>query len=670
MLVQPQSSNKIIFFDLLLWATLAIIFPLCSGMLDAMSITKVLVYLGATYFVGSITIGKIKAIQNFSSFITTGLNIVFGSTICGLLYLFFPSNWVIYLLFAIFVLLSFKNKGSEFNINSLFNLLCFAPLFLMLFTTLELAYGTQIRLNRDDGDYFYYTAIVESLKINHNFSSAIYHQGIGINYQALGLLPAAQLAKFTQLPSQIALWGVYFKIVPIISFGVAASCIVQLFRHYFKPQISQTQTYLLHFFVVCMLLFLGPLHILNLLKRDFANTLFLGEGYVLPIGSPGFAFAMMFSSLALYFMLTIYKPNFKERIIFIALLGFIIASKIALFFPLTILLGAYALLLLFKKEFHWFYTLLFAFPVCILIYKFTLASSDSIAIMNLTTNGFYTSNLPILAHKYHISGSNTKKTIIMFFIGVFMWLNFKFFVLLSSINHFKKTNIKLVFLVIATFASFIVAVLPSFFLNVSGRDENGNFLFDGSFDMPQFIRADIYLVTIITIFFVLYFAFQYKHKIVRYLTLTVTIFWMFILSISFIKSNYKSKSTSNELWYYEVANDFNKAKPKFLVMQGSSNYSGQTLCGLGVHPWFCSGLKSDGDGYAMTKKAYKRNLLFQQLLDTTANKIKKTTTINYLKNEGVDCVVANPTSINKINAAVADSLLSKIEGTKWLYKVN
>jgi len=188
--------------------------------------------------------------------------------------------------------------------------------------------------------------------------------------------------------------------------------------------------------------------------------------------------------------------------------------------------------------------------------------------------------------------------------------------------------------------------------------------------MPQFIRADIYLITLITIIFILYYAFQYKHKFVRHLTLTAAILCMVIIAISFFKTNFRNPVLKDESWYYEVANDFQKIRPKLMVMAGSENFSGQVLCGLGVQPWFCSGFRIDLEGYVPTKTAHNRNFKFQQLFDTTFNKTHKNTTINYLKKNGVDCVVASPNTIKKINIAVADSFLTKIEGTKWLYKIN
>ncbi len=671
MLLNEQTNNKVNIIDLLFWTFLAVAFPLCSGMLHIADVLKVFVYFGATLFVGDFFINKISIISNFPGVIKTGLSIVFGSIICGLLYLFIASDIVIYLLFVLFIAVKLKNKQFNFQLNSIFDLLCLAPLFLMLFQTQELAYATHLKFNRTDGDYFYYTAIVESLKTNHSFSNAVYHQGIGINYQALALLPAAHIAKFVQLPSQIALWGVYFKILPIVSFGVIATCIVQLYNNFFKPAFSQKQTYFIQFFVVCMLMFFGPLHIVNLLKRDFANTLFLGEGYVLPLGSPGFAMSMLFSGLCLYLILSISKPNWYTKIIFISFLCIIIASKLALFFPLAILLGFYALLLVFKKEYNWLITLLIALPVCLFIFKFALANSDNMTTMALSKKGYYFDYLPTLAAKYHITGSIVKQTFLMFFISVFMWLNVKFIILFSGINHFRKTNQKLVFLVVAALASFCIASLPSFCLDVYAKDANGIFLFDARFDMPQFIRADIFLITIISIFFILYFALNYKKKIIRYVTITASILWIFIIAVSFLKSSYKQDaSAQNNSWYSEAINDYNKAKPGLMAMIGNNEYSGQTLCGAGVHPWFCTGLRKDEDGYTMTLSAHNRNVLFQEIFDTTKTLSQKKATVNYLKKEGVTCVVASPFSIEKINTVVKDSLLTRIEGTKWFYKIN
>ena len=665
-----QNLSSIKIFDILFWFLLAIIFPFSSGLITVMNCLNILVYIGATYFVADIILNKIKIINEIPSLIKTGFYIIFGSIICGISFLFIPSSIVLYALFLLFIALNIINKKFTLKSNSLYTALCIFPLLIMLFQTNELVYATGIRFCKADGDYFFYTAIVESLKSNHSFGNAIYHQGIGINYQALALMPSAQLAKFANLPSQIALWGVYSKIVPIVAFSVVAYSIIKMYQTLFSVKNSPIQFYLQLAFVCCMLMFFGPLHFLNFVKRDFTNTLLYGEGYVLPTGSPGFAVSMLFSSMVLLFITSILKPTWFQKLILISFLCIIIGSKLALFFPLAILVGSYSILQIFKKEYHWFYTLLIALPCCFLVYKLTLGNADSNVVMQLSKNGFYQGYLPELANKYHINGSNFKKIVVMFGITFFMWLSFKLVILLSSIIVFKNNNTKALNLIWATFISFCIATLPSFFLNVYGVDENGKYLFDGRFDMPQFIRADIFLVTIISIIFLLYFIFNYKNKMVSKIVFIIATFWMIFIGLSFYKTSFKKAKTSDQSWYIDTQKDFDKTKPHLMAMMGDNDYSGQTLVAAGVHPWYCTGLRNDGEGYTFTLTAHKRNKQFQQIFDSTISTQQKKMVIAEIKKIGVDYIVASPSNIQKINIALKDSLLTKIDGTKWFYKLN
>ncbi len=661
---------KVNLFDLIIWMFIGLIFPLSTCSIGLAGILKIIIYLGATYFVGNFFIGKLSSFNSFFSLIKTGLCIVLGSLFCGLLYLIIAKDFIIYTFFFLLIVSLFKNNNISFKTDSFCYLLCLSPLFLMLFGAEELGFGTILGY-RSGGDYFYYTAIVESLKTNHTFSNAVYHQGIGINYQALGLFPAAQLANFAEIPSQFALWGVYLKILPIISFGIVATCIIEIYNYYFKPNLDQKKKYYLLFFVVCMLMFFGPIHLLNLLNNDYANTLFLGEGYVLPVGSPGFAISMLFTSICIYFILTIFTPNLLEKVSFLLFLGIVIASKLALFFPLALLLGVYALLMAYKNNWVWIVTLIFGVPFVILIFKFTLGSYDSIIGIDISRNGYYFDYFPSLADKYHIKGSVLEKTLLMFFISVFMWLNFKLIILICSFNHFIKKNINLFFLLIATFFSFIISCLPSFFLDVYGKDTNGQFIFDARFDMPQFIRGSIFLITVIAILFLLYFIISYKNKIVNYFTLIICFFWIGIISISFIKSNLnKSSFVINQGWYNDVIIDFHLINPKLMAMIGDGTYSGQTVCGMGVHPWFSSGSRLKGGDYTMTSSAYQRSVILQGLFDSTKTIYQKKNVFKYLEKEGVDYFVATPNTMHKIKTAIQDSFLIRVKGSKWFFKLN
>src|SRR5439155_3433371 len=136
-----------------------------------------------------------------------------------------------------------------------------------------------------DGDYYFYTAVTESIKTNHDVHNAIFHSGLPVNYAVLPFLAPAQLADFSGISSQFALWGVYGKLVPIICLGTFSYVIVELSVLLFEKHLNKRDFFKRQLLSSFMLLLLGPLHFLNLVRFDFKNILFFGEGYVVPTGS-------------------------------------------------------------------------------------------------------------------------------------------------------------------------------------------------------------------------------------------------------------------------------------------------------------------------------------------------------------------------------------------------
>jgi hypothetical protein len=149
------------------------------------------------------------------------------------------------------------------------DIICLIPFFVILFQTYELAYATTERYNHGDGDYYYFTAIVESIKINHSVNSAVYHTGLPINYLFAPFLAPAQLADFSGISSQFALWGVFAKIVPVICLGTISYTIVKLYEKIFNVTLNKDSFIANQLMAGLMLLFLAPLHFINLLKFDF-----------------------------------------------------------------------------------------------------------------------------------------------------------------------------------------------------------------------------------------------------------------------------------------------------------------------------------------------------------------------------------------------------------------
>ena len=656
-------------FDFLFWFILGIIFPVVTGNFSLLNTGLIFIYLAAVYYAGEIVFGKIEVLYSIPSLFRTGLFMVAGGVICGFVFLFIPYAIILYALAVSFFLDLVINKKISLAFSS-GDFICLIPVFVILFQTYELAYSTGERYSKMDGDYFYYTAITESLKTNHNIGNAVYHTGLPINYSLAPFLAPAQLAKFSGIPAQLALWGVYAKIIPVLCIGTIAFSVVRLYEILFAVKLTKRFVYGNQLLVSFMFLLLGPLHFLKVFKGKLSESLLFGEGYVLPTGSPGFALAMTLVPvvLVMVFSKKIYTPWYK--FIIILLLCIIAGSKLALFVPLFVMLGILSLFWLAKKERSLFFTLLIAFPFCVAIYKLTLSSIDASTKMELTLKGYYWEYYKSLADKYGIHGTDLVKVLLMLCISVGLWLSIKLFLFILSGYSLLKTNFKAVSFICACLVSFVVCLLPGFFISFYGVDAAGNYTLDYNFDMSQFVRGSIFLLTPAGLVFALYLIYIYPNQLVRSMGRGLILVWMLLISFGFFANNYTKAATVNEDWYKEVQQDFFNKKPALMAMLGNMNYSGQVLTTAGVHPLYCSGKSTDAEGFIFTRRANTRNEFFQTIFDSSILLPVRKSMADSVKKLGVDCIIGSPFSLPRILRAQQDGLISPIAGTKWFYRFN
>ncbi len=655
--------------DFLFWVILAIAFPLSGGHFSFFNISHIIIYLCGVFFVGQLFFHRINSFREMPFLIRSGVYIILGGIISGLLFIILPSKLVLYIFFAFFLADLVKNRSVCFAVNWQ-GMLCLLPFLVLLFQSKELVYGREIRYEHWDGDYYYYTAITESLKTNQSLRSAVFHIGLPIAYSPLPFLAPAQLANFSGISSQFALWGMYMKLIPVMCFGSIAYVIVKLFELYFRQQLNNNQFIQRMFFVGLLLLFLGPIHFLNLVKFDFEKVLFLGEGYLLPTGSPGFALAMFLGGISILVALSETRYTLYHKAGIVALLSFAAASKLALFLPLIAVLGVIAVFGLFKKEADLLIALLIAVPCCLLVYKFTIGGSDSVLVTRFTIDGYFQKYFTDLASKYGIGGSTTMKLIGMALISFFMWLSIKLAILIIAGADLYKNNKRAFVLIPAAILTLFVSALPGFFVDSKGVDSSGKVLFDASFDMGQFLRGGSFILTIIALIFALYLVYVHHHRVVRRISSVVFIAWMCIIFPGFFAMGFELPGPAKQDWYLEVKQDFEHTKPTLMAMMGNIDQSGQTATTAGVHPWFCTGIREDGEGFMFPKAVYDRNYAVRKIFQSDLDISERKHIADSIRQLGVDCFVASPSSMEKIRGAVRDSILSPIPGTKWFYRFN
>ena len=107
-----------------------------------------------------------------------------------------------------------------------------------------------------------------------------------------------------------------------------------------------------------------------------------------------------------------------------------------------------------------------------------------------------------------------------------------------------------------------------------------------------------------------------------------------------------------------------------MAMMGNTYQSGQTATTAGVHPWFCTGVREDGEGFVFSTGVYERNSIFKSIFNHSVSLANRKSLADSLKKLGIDCIVASPTTIQRINVGVIDSIILAIPGTRWMYKFN
>lgn len=671
----PNEGNKIVFFDFLFWVLLAVIFPAVGGNFGVSNIVHIFLYFCAVYYAGEILLYRVDAISQIPFLFRSGIYMIIGGVFCGILFLFFPSGFILYSLAVCLFIDVFFRKRIVFSFS--FNyFICLLPFFIMLFQRYELAYSMHKMYTIAGGDYYYYTLVVESLKTNHSLSDAVYHSGLPINYSVAPFLAPAQLAKFAGISAQFSLWGVFSRIMPVICFGTISYVIVKTYETLFGTQLNRRILNKMLMLASLMLLFLGPLHLLNLVKLDFKNVLLLGEGYLLPIKSMGFALSMLAFGLLMLLIVSKIKYDSYDKMTIIFLIVLVSASKMALFLPLGAFFGALSILWLLKKQPDLFFTLAMALPFCVLAYIFTLRANDAIGVLEFSKHGYYQFFFSKVADKYGIAGSDAIKIFLSASLIIFMWLSIKLLIFSISAFSLLKTNYKAVSIILAGLVGFVVSLLPAFFVNSYGKDAAGNFLFDGKYDMAQFVRGGIFILSVIACVFALYLIYDHKSIFVRSSMLVLISAWMIPVAYSFFYTgDYVYKQIVVPVWYDEVEKDFLKHRPKLMAMQGGldtmngSNYRGMILAQSAVHPWYCTGTRLD-DGYVFLQRAQDRNMLFQRILDSSLALTVRKAAADSVRRLGVDCLVASPVTLPKFLFAQRDSIISAIPQTKWFYKFN
>ena len=653
----------------LFWCLISLIFPLGSGILNAPSVLKCLLFLFTSVCLGESLLGNISFIRRIPPMLRTGFSMLMGTYLLFFIFALFPHPALLYILSGIFiVLLVFAGRFSWS-----FDLLSFAA---ALPVCILLIYVTDVRLATSpvfidvSGDYFYYNALVLSLSKTLTIFDAIFHNGIPLNYQSLTFFSPAALTYATGIPAHIALHGIFTPALKLLSFSMLSASIVHLCK-FIKGDENTTFSWKYYSAASVALFLIAPLHPLYLAKMEVKNFIFLGEGYLLPIGVMGFALAIILFGVLNFFFFSNEKKTYSEIGLAVIFFSSIAAIKTALFLPLLAFYGLYSFIVLLKdkKDRRIVYVILSLIGGAVIM-KIFFGQADGLIKTSFT---LHDGNFPAFfgrsVQKFH--RSPTAFNLLLFSLFIFaVWLGLK--ILIFSGAFFSKMSFRSVALpiIIAVLGATAISFLPGCFLKILMLDENGQVLQDNTFDTGQFMRAGLFIsTTIATAILLLLWGTQTGIK--KRLFQSVVIIWFGLAFVSLFKilTGPFSIAETDKVWEKEVISDYNISHPRLMGMISNGKYSGQYLVAKDVYPWWTCSKRGVLGGYVCTLRSNYRNTLIEKLLNDSTSTGEKVNIVGKMRGEGVDALVATPDNRSKFDELLRDSLVTKPDNLTWIYKI-
>ncbi len=645
-----------------------LIFPLTGGLLTTIQFIKLIFIFISSGFIGK-CINKFLGITNLFSLTQAALNIFIGLFVISVAY-FFTGNFLpIYATTSLAVMLSFfmfyKEKDAIYRKLSISYYL---PIVVLFFMGYDYLYSTNIRLSRTDGDYFYYTLLVESFSRNCNLQNPFFHLNASTNYyQFTTFIIPSYLKAYTELASSVVLWGVFMKLLIFLSISLLCNFVFNIIESQTNSQIPP----IFYTLSIIFFIFLGPLHLFNLIKLKLNDILFLGEGHWLPLGSPGYPFAVIFGSVLMLFLMNSRNKQYTPvKLIIIFILSFIIfTSKIAFSLPFILFL---TLFLFFNVELKVFFTITITFFFAFLLSQLIALQPDSIKHLRIVNHGYYYQRFLSFTHKYQFT--NTANQVFYVLVGlmihVFLWTGIKLLLIVPILKHLKSRIYLQLFK--SWLTVFIIFLAVSFFVHMESEGNSFFPILDESFDFAETVRSSLIIFHSIFILFILTRILTLPNK---YSTTSpfILFLWCALCCYSIMINNNTMSVSENSTWYKEIAKEANSisATDKLFAMQGDEHCSGQTLAPLLSVNWYCTGWRTDGDGYVWSREVLERNTLLHRLISSSEPQKAKKQILLELKAANVKYLIGTTNNIKSLNKLKSDGLLtSRQSKQKWIFEIN
>jgi hypothetical protein len=653
----------------ILWCFIALIFPLVSGIIEITQVLKCLIFLFVATCIGEYMTGWAPFIRSIPHMLRTGFSMIAGGTILFSVISFIPALPLLFVLLLLFVVMFLYTKNVTWKIDTS-GVAAILPVCILLISVVDAALATSPGFSIAPGDYFFYDALVVSLSKTATINDSVFHTGIPINYQTLTFLFPATLSYVTGISAHVAMDGIFTPVMKVMSFSMLSASVVYLYSVISNKKDSAV-SWKYYAGASIALLLLAPLHPLYLLKFNIKNFILLGEGYLLPMGSMGFAFSILLFGVLNYFFFSNEKKNLPDIALFVLMLASVAVTKAAMFFPLLAFYGLYAILILFTnpKDKRIIYLVL-SLIGGVLMMKLFVGSAGGILKSSFTLKeGHFIGLFRDTMQKFN-RPSTYLSGIVFFGIMLILWLGLKTIIFsiafLSKLDYIKKVKPY----IIACLGCIIVSILPGFFLKMLMIDEQGQILQNTTFDNGQFLRAGLFISTFVAVAALL-LIWGNQSALKNIIFKGIVAIWFGLAGLSFMSGLLEPVplSQTDVQWEQDVVKDFNNVHPKLMSMLSTPKYSGQVLVAKEIYPWWTCTKRGDASGYVCTLKSNYRNRLLEGLINDTTTLTRKEEIIKRMLEEGVDALVATPVNKSRFDMLVNDSIITKPANSNWIYKL-
>lgn len=424
-------------------------------------------------------------------------------------------------------------------------------------------------------DSAYFTSIVDSFK-NSIENGAVYEYGSPINYHSFSLIFASLFQKFTEAPPFVALYGYW---LPFIIFLFYFS-LIDLTKYFSKCIDYKYPWYII--MVPIIFISLQPLNPFYLLKGDVFNFVWGGVGFIGPGGNVPSTFSMLLTVYFFYCLIFWSHNKFKNSwavfLLLLTLLILLLLTKITFFVSASVFAG---FLVLFEslREKKYAPLLVLCGIGCIAVIIYSLLSVGGGITQVVWSPGYYMT--------YFSSLMNVRMGYLLLLLVVglhFIWLGPRLIIFTGI--WLKKKQIS--DYATASLLTILVLLLFPLLLRIHQILPDGKMV-DRSYDLAQFVRSSYFLSSLIASTTFLFF----MNK--RRLMIAVPTLVCIVLTLSSFSVRYtKKQDVSWKETQYHIPNEL-KLKGRFAVVP-IDNYRSIQLAASGIGYFYSAMNLSDEYG--------------------------------------------------------------------------